>query len=155
LTLFADASALISILTQESDALALANCLEYDPDRIDSPISAWETVAGLCHAYRFSVEQAGHRLRLLAAELGFRLVSIGEVEFSLAMDAYDRFGKRPPSRETEHGRLLRLRMREGQPCEPAVQGQRLHQNRYPANPPPRVITASARIAHETGRSTRK
>ena len=87
MTLFADASALISILTQESDALALAACLEHDRDRLYSSISAWETVAGLCHAYQFSAEQARDRLRLFVRELGFRLVSIGEIEFAIALDA--------------------------------------------------------------------
>jgi ribonuclease VapC len=93
LTLFADASALISILTQERDALTLAAHLEQDRDRLYSAISAWETVAGLCHAYRFSAEQARDRVRLFVSELSFRLVSIGEIEFAIAIDAFARFGK--------------------------------------------------------------
>ncbi len=93
MTLFVDASALISILTQESDALTLAACLEQDRDRLYSAISAWETVAGLCHAYEFSAEQARDRLQLFVRELGFRLVSIGEIEFAMAIDAHARFGK--------------------------------------------------------------
>jgi ribonuclease VapC len=93
LTLFADASALISILTVESDAIDLAHRLEQDRDRIYSAISAWETVAGLCHAYRFSVEQARDRVGLFMKELGFRLVPIGDAEYEIALDAYARFGK--------------------------------------------------------------
>ncbi len=64
MTLFAGASALISILTQGSDALTLAACLEQDRDR----------------------------LQLFLRELGFRLVSIGEIEIALAIDANARFG---------------------------------------------------------------
>jgi ribonuclease VapC len=86
LTLFADASALISILTQESDALSLADCLNHDRDRLYSALSAWETVAGLCRSHEFSPEQARDRLRLFSGELGFPLVSIGEVEFAIAID---------------------------------------------------------------------
>jgi ribonuclease VapC len=93
LTLSADASALISILTQERDALTLAAHLEQDRDRLYSAISAWETVAGLCHAYRFSAEQARDRVRLFVSELSSRLVSIGEIEFAIAIDAFARFGK--------------------------------------------------------------
>ncbi len=99
MTLFADASALISILTQESDALTVAACLEQDRDRLYSAISAWETVAGLRHAYEFSAEQARDRRRLFLRELGFRLVPIGEIEFAIAIDAYARFGNgRHPSK---------------------------------------------------------
>ena len=71
----------------------LAACLEQDRDRLYSAISAWETVAGLCHAYEFSAEQARDRLQLFVRELGFRLVSIGEIEFTMAIDAHARFGK--------------------------------------------------------------
>lgn len=42
---------------------------------------------------QFSAEQARDRLRLFVRELGFRLVSIGEIEFAIALDAYARFGK--------------------------------------------------------------
>jgi ribonuclease VapC len=93
LTLFADASALISILTAETDAIELADSLEQDRDRLYSPISAWETVAGLCHAYRFSVPQARQRVSLFMSELGFRLVPVGDAEYMVALDAYARFGK--------------------------------------------------------------
>ncbi len=93
MTLFVDASALISILTGESDALTLAACFEHDRDCLYSAISAWETVAGLCHAYKLSAQKARDRLRLFVRELGFRLVPIGEIEFALAIDAYARFGK--------------------------------------------------------------
>ncbi len=93
MTLFVDASALISILTAENDAIELADCLERDPDRLYSPISAWETVAGLCHAYRFSVPQARQRVGLFVSELDFRLVPIGDPEYLIALDAYTRFGK--------------------------------------------------------------
>ena len=93
MTLFADASALISILTAENDAIELSGCLEYDKDRLYSPISAWETVAGLCHAYKFSTDQARDRLKLFAASLDFRLVPVGDQEYNIAIDAYARFGK--------------------------------------------------------------
>jgi ribonuclease VapC len=93
LTIFADASALIAIITQEDDALALAECLERDGDALYSAIAAWETVAGLTHAYRFPVARARDRVMLFLETLDFRLVPIGEREFALAMDAYARFGK--------------------------------------------------------------
>lgn len=54
---------------------------------------AWETVAGLSHAYRFAVEPSRNRVKLFLREMDFRLVAIGSLEFELAADAYARFGK--------------------------------------------------------------
>jgi ribonuclease VapC len=93
LTIFADASALISIIAREPDALDLAHSLNVDPDRLYSAISAWETVAGLTHAYRFPAQQARDRVHLFLAALGFRIVAIGQREFDLAVEAYARFGR--------------------------------------------------------------
>lgn len=93
LTVFADASALISVIAGERDALDLADCLELDRDRLYSAISAWETVAGLSHAFRLPVERSRARVRLFLSELEFRLAPIGDREFEIAMDAYERFGK--------------------------------------------------------------
>jgi ribonuclease VapC len=91
-TIFADASALIAIIAGERDALDLADCLEQDRERLYSGLSAWETVAGLNHAYRFPVQQSRARVRLFLEALDFRLVPIGGREFELAADAYARFG---------------------------------------------------------------
>ena len=93
MTIFAAASALIAIIAGERDALDLAECLEHDRERLYSAISAWETIAGLSHAYRFPVDQSRGRVRLFLEELDFRLVPIGNREFELAVDAYARFGK--------------------------------------------------------------
>ncbi|HYZ21723.1 MAG TPA: type II toxin-antitoxin system VapC family toxin [Rhodopila sp.] len=93
MTVFADASALIAIIAAEADALTLADCLEGDQKRLYSALSGWETVAGLCRAYRLTVPQAQTRVRLFLTELGFRMVAVGEAEFALATEAYARFGK--------------------------------------------------------------
>ena len=50
--IFVDASALIAIIAGEPDADLLADQLETEPRRLCSPISVWETVAGLCHNYQ-------------------------------------------------------------------------------------------------------
>jgi ribonuclease VapC len=92
-TIFADASALIAIIAGEPDADALADRLEADRSRLCSPISAWETVAGLKHSYAFSIPSARRRLQLFLDTGGFRFVAIGEPEFAIATDAYAEFGK--------------------------------------------------------------
>jgi ribonuclease VapC len=92
--IFIDASALISMMTGERDADALADRLESDPLRLCSAISVWETVAGLCHAYTFSVSAARTKVKSFMTLNEFKFVSLGEREFDLATEAYAKFGKR-------------------------------------------------------------
>ena len=90
--IFIDASALIAIVTGEADAPDLADCLEADRERLCSALSAWETVAGLCRSYMFSVPSARARARLFLDTWEVRFVPIGEREFELAPEAYAQFG---------------------------------------------------------------
>ena len=91
--IFADASAMIAIIAGEAEADRLANLLEADDVRLCSPLSVWETIAGLCHSYTFSVASARARVRLFLEAGDFRFVEIGEREFEMATDAYAEFGK--------------------------------------------------------------
>lgn len=93
MTVFADASALIAIVANEPEALAFADCLERQPRRLCSGLAVWETVAGLCRSYTFSVPSARARVQLFLKTLAFEYVSIGEHECDLAADAYAQFGK--------------------------------------------------------------
>jgi ribonuclease VapC len=92
-TLFADASALIAIIAGEPDADTLVDWLEAEPRRLCSAISVWETVAGLCHSYTFSVPVARDHVTRFLDLLGFEWVSLGEQEHQLALDAYAHYGK--------------------------------------------------------------
>ena len=91
--IFVDASALVSIAAQETDALDLAGVLESDPVRLSSPIALWETVAGLCRSHIFSVESARDRVKGLCDLFGLQSVGIGDREYDLALQAYAQFGK--------------------------------------------------------------
>ena len=91
--IFVDASALIAIITQEPDALDLTACLEGERLRYYSAMAAWETVAGLCRSYMFSVESARVRFQLFREALNLQFVTVGEREFELAAQAYAEFGK--------------------------------------------------------------
>ena len=93
MTLFADASALIAIITGEAEADTLADTLEADPLRICSALSVWETMAGLCRSYTFSVPTARAHTRRFLDTARIRLVPIGEPESDLATEAYAQFGK--------------------------------------------------------------
>ena len=93
MTIFVDASALVAMIVREPDALALADRLQDDPDRLCSAVAAWEAVAGICRSHAVPVDAAPGRVRLFLEALGIRMVPIGEREFDLAADAYARFGK--------------------------------------------------------------
>jgi ribonuclease VapC len=92
-TVFADATALIAIVAREPDALPLADCLQAHQRRLCSAMSVWETIAGLCRSYTFSVPVARTRVSLFLDTLAFELVGIGERELDLAAEAYARFGR--------------------------------------------------------------
>lgn len=93
MTVFADASALIALITGEDGAESLADRLEADTARLCSALSVWETVAGLCRSYIFSVPTARDHVRLFLDAGRFRLVAIGGREWEIATDAYAQFGK--------------------------------------------------------------
>lgn len=91
--IFADASALIAIIAGEDDADALADTLDADSDRLCSAVAVWETVAGLCRSYAFSVPTAREHVTRFLEAGGFRFAVIGEREMRLAVDAYAHYGK--------------------------------------------------------------
>jgi ribonuclease VapC len=98
-TIFADASALIAIIADEPEADALADLLETEPLRLCSAVSVWETIAGLCRSYTFSVPAARAHVRRFLKTGGFQFVGIGEREFEIAVDAYAQYGRgRHPAR---------------------------------------------------------
>jgi ribonuclease VapC len=93
LTIFVDASAMISMMAGESDADELADRLGAERLRLCSAVSAWETVAGLCRTYMFSVPSARAEVKSFVELNDLKFVAIGEHEFDLATQAYADFGK--------------------------------------------------------------
>jgi ribonuclease VapC len=91
--IFVDASAMISMMAGEGDADELADRLGAESLRICSAISVWETIAGLCRSYMFSVPSARTVVQGFIELNGLKLVDIGERELDLATRAYADFGK--------------------------------------------------------------
>ena len=56
-------------------------------------MSCWETVSGLRHSHNLAVEEARRETTDFAAELRLRLVPVGGHELTLALDAYQAYGK--------------------------------------------------------------
>ena len=91
--IFVDASAMISMMTGDSDADGLADRLGAERQRLCSAISVWETIAGLCRTHTFSVPSARAVVQSFIEANDLRFVGIGEREFELAAQAYAEFGK--------------------------------------------------------------
>src|SRR3569833_429104 len=91
--IFADASALIAIIAGEAEADHFSNILEDEPVRLCSALSVWDTVAGLCRSYMFSVPSAREHVSRFLEAADIKFVPIGEKEFEVASDAYAQFGK--------------------------------------------------------------
>ena len=90
---FVDASALIAIMTGEPDAADLTDLLEAERLRLCSAVSIWETIAGLCRSYTYSVPTARTHVRRFLEAGNIQFVSIGEREFEIAAEAYAQYGR--------------------------------------------------------------
>jgi ribonuclease VapC len=91
--MFVDASAIVAILTRESDADALTDRLERAAHPITSAIAIFEAAAGLCRKRHASIEEVQSDIAdfLLAAQI--ELVPIAAAEASFALSAFSRYGK--------------------------------------------------------------
>ena len=93
MTIVADASALVAIMTNESEAPNLLAKLQRHNDRLFCPTGAWETVRAVSRKRSISIKDAEGAAQEMFADLGFRIVPINETEWRLAIDAHARYGK--------------------------------------------------------------
>jgi ribonuclease VapC len=91
--MFVDASAIIAILTAESDADALADALEGAVAPMTSPIAIFEAVAGICRKRHSTVEEAQQDVADFMRIARIRIVPISEAEGDAALTAFARYGK--------------------------------------------------------------
>jgi len=91
--MFVDASALVAILTRESEADRLADLLEEAVAPITSPIAIFEAVLSICRKRHASVEEVEADVREFLRLAGVRTVPISEEEAATALGAFSRYGK--------------------------------------------------------------
>lgn len=91
--MFLDASAIIAMLGDEKEGDAFADALAADPVRLASPLSVWESVAGLAREYALSVPEARRKVAEFLSAAKVRVVPMADEELEFALDAYDQFGK--------------------------------------------------------------
>jgi ribonuclease VapC len=91
--MFVDASAIVAILTRESDADLLADRLDAASGPITSPIAIFEAVLGICRKRQVGVEEAQEEVRAFLGMAGIGVVDISDSDARLALRAFDRYGK--------------------------------------------------------------
>ena len=94
MTLFVDASAMVSIITGENDADALSERLASDRNRIISPMAVWESVVAVRKNRGGTVDDTLAEVERYCTGLNVRLVEIGINEARAAALAHGRYGKR-------------------------------------------------------------
>jgi ribonuclease VapC len=92
-TLFVDASALIAVIAGEDDGLSLMERMMTADELLWSPITEWESVAGLRHGHQVDIDDARVRVSAFALDNRFRLVPLGPPEGAAALEAYQVYGK--------------------------------------------------------------
>ena len=91
--MFADASAIVAILTREPEADALADVLEKGRSPITSPIAIFEAALGICRKRHASVEEAEQHIGEFLELAGVRTAPITDKEAHTALAAFSRYGK--------------------------------------------------------------
>lgn len=93
MNLYLDASATVAMLALEPDFQELAGRAAGHDVLMISAMSIWETVSGLRRSHGFAIDEAREQLDAMISENGVVIVTVGEAESRLALDAYARFGK--------------------------------------------------------------
>ena len=81
------------MILDEPDRFELLDAVLADDERLWSPMSCWETVSALRSNGKLAVHEARTLVEGTAQTLELKLVEIGRKELSLALDAYEIFGK--------------------------------------------------------------
>lgn len=92
--MFVDASAIVAILTEESDAELLASELDRAIDPITSPIAVWESAASIS---RKTGRRAEQELPDILMFLELARIDVASVDLPIAVAAiaaFDRYGRR-------------------------------------------------------------
>jgi ribonuclease VapC len=93
--MFIDASAILAILCEEPDGAAFATAIEASKSRkpITSVVAAWEAAVGLNRKKSLSIDAAEARVLEFLEVVGVEMVAVSPAELSLALKAFDRYGR--------------------------------------------------------------
>jgi ribonuclease VapC len=91
--MFVDASALTAFMTAEPGSLELLARLRQTKVRVTSPLAVWETAVAISRILNLSVTSASEAVHEYLGVAEIQLLSIPPEAASLALDAFDRYGK--------------------------------------------------------------
>ena len=93
MTILVDASAIVAILTQEPEAHDLAVAIHCHPDRLCCALGLWEATLAIARKRTVSTGTAEQAVARLRSDFALAVVTIGEEEARLAIEAHARYGK--------------------------------------------------------------
>jgi len=91
--MFIDASALVAMLASEEDAAELLRRLEHSTTRLTSPLAIWEASVALARNQARSVSAVEQEVTAFLSLLNVEMVPVPASSASLALDAFERYGK--------------------------------------------------------------
>jgi len=91
--MFVDASAIVALITNESDADLLENKLEIASEVITSPMAIYEAVLGIVRKRTCSLDVSRESVDALLREAEIKTVPINEIIGNEAIDAFQKFGR--------------------------------------------------------------
>ena len=84
----------VVVIPRPAVAVGLLDRLAQGGEALWSPMSCWETVSGLRSSHGLDTPVARREAEQAARDLDLRLVPVGTEELRVALDAYERYGKR-------------------------------------------------------------
>ena len=91
--MFVDASAIVAILTRESDADDLADRLQQAIEPITSAIAIFEATLGICRKRHASIQEAQADIADFLDIARIKLVPVTGADADIGLDAFSRYGK--------------------------------------------------------------
>jgi ribonuclease VapC len=97
--MFVDASALTAIIADEPEADRFIAKIENGNAMVTSPLAVWETTIAVARVFALPVKEAEAAVGRYLERAGIQIAGIPRDVTSLALEAFDRFGKgRHPAR---------------------------------------------------------
>ena len=99
--IFVDASAMLAMLTDETDGRALAVRMAEDGLRTTSPIAIYEATLAITRKRQWSVQESRDLLGAFLTTAKIEIMDVTAAHADIALDAFEWFGKgRHPARLT-------------------------------------------------------
>jgi ribonuclease VapC len=93
MSIFLDASAMVSMIAGEEDAVTLSERLDAHEEKMTSAIAYWETVVALSRSHNYAPDVASDVVRSFIDARVIRINPISFLETQEAISAYKRYGK--------------------------------------------------------------